>query len=425
VIQPWVLVAADRADAVDALRRLLDDDYRVEGATGAAALQRAVDGRRFDVIVADVGLAARHPERSEGSQASPNVDDILRCAQDDGTTLLFTADTGAPDHGHDVIRRPFDNARLRRLVRAQIASGQALRALRQRESETPPLLIAESPAMAAAAELIARAGATEASVLITGERGTGRAHVAATLHAASRRAHGPLVRARAAGLPELLFDAELFGAAAGAFLGSDGERIGRVEAADGGTLFIDEWADLTRRQQARLLRVVETGELERIGSPQVRRVDIRLVAATATVTDHDAGTVEIRLPPLRERAEDLPALARHFVRKHAAHFRKRVEGIDDRAVRALAGYHWPGNVGELEAVLARAVLACAGEVVTTTDLAIYSGDNRRLEQLPLEEVEYLLIRHALKRFGGNVSRAAVALGLSRSALYRRLQRFGL
>jgi DNA-binding NtrC family response regulator len=214
--------------------------------------------------------------------------------------------------------------------------------------------------------------------------------------------------------------------------------VGRFELADGGTLFLDEIANVPPAQQAKLLRVVETGEFERVGSSQTRRVDVRLLSATnASLEDEvSAGrfrqdllfrlnTVEIRLPPLRDRREDIPLLAAHFLTRHAQRYRKNVTSFDPAAIKALLDHAWPGNVRELDHVVERAVLMSSGTAIGRSHLGLQAPTEGRIDDMSLEDVEALLIRKALVRYDGNVSKAAEALGLSRGALYRRMQRYGL
>jgi DNA-binding NtrC family response regulator len=302
-------------------------------------------------------------------------------------------------------------------------------------------MIAESPVMRPVLELISRVGPSDANVLVTGENGSGKGTVARALHAVSARAARPLVVVNAGGLSEGVFESELFGHVKGAFTDAKADRVGRFELADGGTLFLDEIANVPMGLQPKLLRVLETGEFERVGSSRTRRVDVRILSATNADLRQEVAagrfrqdllfrlnTIEIPLPPLRERREDIPLLAEQFLLQHARRYRKRLAGFDPQALRALGEHSWPGNVRELDHAVERAVLMARGERVAASDLGIRSGPDagaRALEEMSLEEVEGLLIRKALARFDGNVSRAADALGLSRSALYRRLQRHGL
>jgi DNA-binding NtrC family response regulator len=287
-------------------------------------------------------------------------------------------------------------------------------------------------------ELIHRVGPSDANVLIRGENGTGKGVVARALHAASRRAQKPLVTVNAGGLSQSIFESELFGHVKGAFTDARTDRTGRFELADGGTLFLDEIANVPLAGQAKLLRVVETGELERVGSSQTRRVDVRLISATNAALEDEVragrfrqdllfrlNTVEIRIPPLRDRREDIALLAAHFLQTHAQRYRKPLDTFDPPAMKALLDHPWPGNVRELEHVVERAVLMSTGNTIGRSSLGLQPPTEGRIDDMSIEDVEALLIRKALVRYDGNVSRAAEALGLSRGALYRRMQRYGL
>jgi DNA-binding NtrC family response regulator len=289
-------------------------------------------------------------------------------------------------------------------------------------------------------QLIERVGPADANVLITGENGSGKGMVAQALHAVSSRAGKPMVTVNAGGLSEGVFESELFGHVRGAFTDAKTDRVGRFELADGGTLFLDEIANVSMNMQTKLLRVVETGEFERVGASKTRKVDVRVISATNADLNEDVkagrfrqdllfrlNTIEIRLPPLRDRREDVPLLALHFLRQHAQRYRKMLQGFEEPAIQALLAHPWPGNVRELDHAVERAVLMSPGNQVRAADLGLRTSSDGSLrpEDMSLEEVECFLIKKALARFDGNVSLAARALGLSRSALYRRLQRYGL
>ncbi|HET7248779.1 MAG TPA: sigma-54 dependent transcriptional regulator, partial [Gemmatimonadales bacterium] len=347
----------------------------------------------------------------------------------------------------DYIEKPWDNARLLQQLRTQIELGRAIRMSQRLESENrtlrkdgTPELIATSPAMQPVLRLMERVGPSDANALITGEHGTGKEVVARWLHGASARAGRTLVTVNLGGLAVGVVESELFGHNKGAFTDAKTDRVGRFEVADGGTLFLDEIANLSLSQQAKLLRVLQTGELERVGSSKTRKVDVRVLSATNAdiAAEVSAGrfredllfrinTIEIRLPPLRERRDDIPLLAAHFLKEYATRYRKPLNKFHADAMRALLAYGWPGNVRELAHAVERAVLLAEGDTVRVVDLNLRPpGDAPgRLEDMSLEEVERVLIQKALARAGGNVSTAAKALGLSRSALYRRLERHGL
>ena len=348
----------------------------------------------------------------------------------------------------DFIQKPWDNARLLAIVRTQVELSRALRRGQRLEAENlmlrgdgQPHLIADAPAMQPVLQMIARVGPSDANILITGENGTGKGLVAQALHAVSARAARPLVTVNAGGVSEGVFESELFGHVRGAFTDAKADRVGRFEMAEGGTLFLDEIANVPLSQQNKLLRVLETGDFERLGSSRTRRANVRLVSATNADLHAEVGagrfrqdllfrinTIEMRLPSLRERREDIPALAMHFLQRRARHYRKPITGFDPSAMQALLEHAWPGNVRELDHAIERAVLMAQGSTVKGSDLGLRSTRSEgaaRLEDMSLEDVECFLIKKAMSRYDGNVSHAARGLGLSRSALYRRLQRYGL
>jgi DNA-binding NtrC family response regulator len=276
--------------------------------------------------------------------------------------------------------------------------------------------------------------------LITGEHGTGKEVVARTIHALSLRSARPLITVNTGGLAEGVFESELFGHVKGAFTDARTDRIGRFELADSGTIFLDEVGNVPIHQQAKLLRVLESREMERVGSSRSKSIDVRVISATNINLQAACeggqfredllfrlNTVELHLPPLRERKEDIPALAAHFLSQYATRYRRLVKGFDAPAIQALLQYGWPGNVRELEHTLERAVLMCRTEQIQPGDLGLnlQRSQAHNLEELSLETVESILIRKALQRFQGNVSQAAEALGLSRGALYRRMEKYGL
>ena len=347
----------------------------------------------------------------------------------------------------DFIQKPWENERLLAMIRVHAELHQALRRARQLELENRllqadgmPEFIASSAAMQPVLELIAQVGPSDANVLITGEHGTGKEIVARLLHAASPRSRMPLVAVNAGGLPEGTFESEIFGHVKGAFTDARTDRIGRFELANGGTLFLDEIANVPLRQQAKLLRVLETGELERVGSSQTRRVDVRILSATNAQLHEEAAagnfredllfrinTVEIHLPALRDRTDDIPLLAQHFLTRNRARYRKQVSGFSAGAMQQMMVYPWPGNVRELEHTVERAVLLCRGDEIEPANLTIASSRPTApgFENMSIDEMEALLIRKVLRRCDGNISQAAESLGLSRAALYRRMEKYGL
>jgi DNA-binding NtrC family response regulator len=448
---PRVLVADDDPDVLAALKLLLKaDGFEIESATSPAQALAALESRDFDVALLDLNYARDTTSGREGLELveqlralDPTLPVVVMTAWGSVEGAVAAVRRGARDY----VQKPWDNARLLQTLRTQVELGRALRVGQRLEHENRllrregmPEMIAQAPVMRPVLDLLARVGPSDANVLVTGEHGTGKELVARILHASSPRSGRALVTVNVGGLAEGVFESELFGHVKGAFTGANADRVGRFELADGGTLFLDEIANVPLAQQARLLRVLQTGEFERVGSSRTRSVSVRLVSATNADLHGEVAagrfredllfrinTVEVRLPALRERREDLPALAAHFLRRHAQRYRKPVESLDPEALRALLAHPWPGNVRELDHVLERAVLMARGTTLEAGDLGLRvpAGGATTLEQMTLDEVERVLIQKALARHGGNVSDAAKTLGLSRSALYRRLERHGL
>lgn len=445
-----ILIADDQADVLEALRLLLKGEgYRVETARSPAGVLTALESREFDAVVMDLNYTRDTTSGREGL-------DLLQQLQALDWTLpvLVMTAWGSVDSAveamrrgaYDYVEKPWDNQRLLATLRNQVEMGRALRRGQRLESENEalrggrptglPVMIAESARMQPLLELMRRVAPSDANVLITGEHGTGKELVAQWIHAASTRASRAFVTVNMGGLSEGVFESELFGHVKGAFTDARSDRMGRFELAEGGTIFLDEIANVPLAQQARLLRVLQTGEMERVGSSRTRRVDARVISATNVDPQAEVAagrfredllfrlnTIELPLPPLRERRDDIVPLAMHFLRAHATRYGRQLTGFDAPAMQALLDHAWPGNIRELGHSVERAVLLAQGELVRVSDLALRlpAAGAARLEEMTLEEVERMMIRKALARFDGNVSQAARALGLSRSALYRRLE----
>jgi DNA-binding NtrC family response regulator len=448
---PRVLIADDQPDVLEALRLLLKTEgYQIELVSSPAGVLAALDAREFDVVLMDLNYARDTTSGQEGLDLLSRIqalDSTLPVVVMTAWSSVKIAVEAMRRGARDFIQKPWENERLISILRTQIELSRALRKGLRLEAENRllrgverPTLIAESPAMQPVLRLVANVGPSDANVLITGEPGTGKEVVALTLHAISPRASKPMVTVNAGGLPEGVFESELFGHVRGAFTDAKADRVGRFELADGSTLFLDEIANISATQQAKLLRVLQTGELERVGSSRTRQVDVRIVSATNADLNAEVAaghfradlqfrlnTIEIHLPPLRDRREDIPLLASHFLGRHAQRYRKPLAAFDPAAMQALLDHPWPGNIRELDHAVERSVLMAQGDTVKAADLGLRQSREGapRLEDMSLEDVEFSLIKKALARFDGNVSHAAKALGLSRSALYRRLQRFGL
>ncbi|MCA9634603.1 MAG: sigma-54-dependent Fis family transcriptional regulator [Myxococcales bacterium] len=450
-----VLVADDQADVLAALRLLLKGQgYQLHQARSPAEILAAVELHDFDAILIDLNYARDTTSGREG------LDLLAQLAALDATlpVLVMTAWSsvdGAVEAmrrgARDYIQKPWDNARLLATLRAQIELARAQRRSGRLAEENErlagggelPPLIAGSRAMEQVLRILERVAPADASVLITGEHGTGKEVIARWLHARSLRADRSFIAVNAGALSEGVMESELFGHVKGAFTDARADRLGCFELADGGTLFLDEIANMPAAQQARLLRVLQTGELQRVGSSKVRRVDVRVLSATnAPLAQLTAGggfredllyrlnTVEIHLPPLRERRDDILRLAEHFLRTRSPRYGGAVVGFTPAAEKALLEHRWPGNVRELEHVVERALLLAVGPAIREEDLVLRPGGGggeraAAIDEMTLDEAERYLIVRALARANNNVSEAAQRLGLSRSALYRRLARHGI
>ncbi|MBA3850157.1 MAG: sigma-54-dependent Fis family transcriptional regulator, partial [Opitutus sp.] len=361
-----ILVADDQPDVLEALRLLLKaEGYLIDTAKSPGSVMKAVEQRDYALALIDLNYTRDTTSGQEG------LDLLARLQAADATLPVVVMTAWASVEvaveamrrgAKDFITKPWDNPRLIAIVRNQIELASAVRAYHRLEQENQilrgkggPNLIAQSPAMRPVLEIISRVGPSDANVLITGENGTGKGVVAQALHAVSVRAGKPFISVNMGGLPEGVFESELFGHVRGAFTDAKTDRAGRFELADGGTLFLDEIGNIPMSQQAKILRVLETGELERVGSSRTYRVNVRLISATNADLQAEVAagkfrqdllfrlnTIHVHLPPLRERREDIPLLAQHFLKAHVERYRKPITGFEDGALEAMRDYAWPG-----------------------------------------------------------------------------------
>jgi len=444
------LIADDQADVLEALRLLLKGEgFAVETVESPADVIGQIEKRDYDAVLMDMNYTRDTTSGQEG------LDLLSRVASIDARLPVIVMTAWGSVEGvveamrrgaKDYIEKPWDDGRLIATLRTQIELGRALKHSQRLEAENRrlrpglPELIADAPSMKPVLQLMERIAPSDANVLITGEHGSGKEVVARWIHAASERANNPLVTVNAGGLSEGVFESEIFGHVKGAFTDARADRVGCFELADQGTLFMDEIANVGLKEQAKLLRVIETGELQRVGSSKMRTVDVRMLSATNADIKREVeegnfredllyrlNTVEIKLPPLRQRREDIPTLSMHFLGRMVSRYGKELKGFDPAALNAMTQHDWPGNVRELAHTVERAVLMAQGQRITVVDLGLASNgrSGTHLDEMTLDEAERRIIENALARCGGNVSDAADALGLSRSALYRRLQRHNL
>ena len=373
-----VLVADDQPDVLEALRLLLKaEGIETETVNSPAGILESLEKSDFDAVLMDLNYTRDTTSGQEGLDLLSE----LRLLDATVPVVVMTA-WGSVDGAVEAIRRgakdyiekPWDNERLLQTLRTHIELSRAVRRSQRLEGENrllkkpgAPDLISRSKEMTPVIEMMERVGPSDANVLITGEHGTGKDVVARWLHAVSHRANKPLVAVNAGGFSEGVFESELFGHVKGAFTDAKSDRIGCFELADRGTLFLDEIANISLQQQAKLLRVLETGEIQRVGSSKVRKVDVRFISATnADLAGIVAGgqfredllyrlnTVELPLPPLRARRVDIPLLAEHFLARHAERYGKVFDGFAEEATQALLAHPWPGNVRELQHAVERA-----------------------------------------------------------------------
>ncbi len=445
-----ILIADDQRDVLEALRILLKGEgYQTEAATSLAGIFNSLEKKEYALLLMDLNYARDTTSGQEGLSAIPRIrqiDNALPIVVMTAWATVELAVEAMKRGARDFVTKPWDNQRLLAIVGTQIELASALRRERKLEAEnellrgTMPSLIAESPAMKPVIEMISRVAPSDANILITGENGTGKSLIARAIHALSPRTSHAMITVNMGGLSETLFESELFGHVKGAFTDAKTDRAGRFELADESTLFMDEIANIPLAHQAKLLRVIETGDFERVGSSKTLHANVRIISATNSNLEHEVAagrfrqdllfrlnTIQITLPPLRERRDDIMPLANSFLAQHAEHYRKQIAGFDETARERLLQHRFPGNVRELDHIVERAVLMTQDRQICGSDLGLANdgGEPRNLEEMSLEEVEAFLIKKALARNDGNARKAAEALGLSRSAFYRRLQQYGL
>jgi len=445
-----ILIADDQADIREALRLLLrGEGYEVVEASSPSESLDALERADVDVALIDLNYTRDTTSGHEGYELLDRfraVDPTLPVLVMTGWSSVTGAVEAMRRGARDYVEKPWDDDKLLAAVQTQLDLRRALRRnsrlqeenVRRQRRDVPPF-IADAPAMRALREMIDRVAPSDASVLITGEHGSGKDVVASLLHRLSHRAARPLITMNAGGLSEGLAESELFGHVKGAFTDARADRIGCFELADEGTLFLDEIANMPLKLQPKLLRVLQTGELQRVGTSRVVTVDVRVISATNAdlAAETAAGrfredllyrlnTVVLHVPPLRERPEDIQPLARHYLERFATKYGRDTTGFDATATGALDAHAWPGNVRELSHAVERGVLLARSREISAADLGLSTaaGATTSGDDLSLEQVEELFIRKILARHGGDVRKAAEQLGISRSALYRRLQQFG-
>ena len=447
--QPLILIVDDDSPHRSMLRTVLRGwGYAVEEAEDGAAAVEQVKARAFDAVLTDVRMA-----RLDGIAAlreirewNPSIPVLIMTAWSSVQNAVDALRLGA----YDYLTKPLELDELKlaleralehtRLARESQEPGRA-------QSEASSLLLGRSEAMRELVEMVETVAPTEATVLVSGESGTGKELVARAIQAASTRRDKPFVTINCAALAENLLESELFGHEKGAFTGADRRREGRFVQAHGGTLFLDEIGEMPLSLQAKLLRVLQQGEVQRVGCDETIKVDVRVIAATNRVLADEVAAgrfredlfyrlnvIGLEVPPLRARREDIPLLASTFLERHAAANRKTIKGFTPQAMDAMLRYGWPGNVRELENAVERAVILSGGEYVAERALPLAvqnapvpdaDGEELALGSMSLEDVERKAIEATLRETEDNKSEAARRRGITRATLHSKLKKYGL
>jgi DNA-binding NtrC family response regulator len=452
-----ILIVDDNEDLLKAAKMYLKRHFaQVDTEKNPDAIPALMNNEDYDVILLDMNFTKDVSSGSEGYywlerilKIDPSSVVVLITAYGDVQMAVKAIKAGATDF----VLKPWENEKLLATLYSamrlretkdevehlRIKNQEINQALNDRFSE----IIGTSPAMQKIFQTIERVAKTDANVLILGENGTGKELLARAIHKNSARQSQNFASVDLGSITETLFESELFGHKKGAFTDAKEDRAGRFELANNGTLFLDEIGNLSMPLQAKLLTVLQNRKVSRVGSNKDTPIDIRLICATnMPLYDmvkenrfrqdllYRINTIEIEIPPLRDRFEDIPLLANHFLKHYSVKYEKSVARISDGAMTRMHKHNWPGNIRELQHAIERAVILCNGSILQPEDFNFSAPSGKEdgqlsLEQYNLEEVEKLLIRKVLKKYNGNITQAASELGLTRSSLYRRLEKYGL
>jgi DNA-binding NtrC family response regulator len=444
---PYVLIASDDNDYATTLTHFLQSQAcEVERCHDPKGVFREIGNREYQILVLDLSIT------DEGT--ADLVSFVSRQSPDTQMVLLFDINQfekaleGIRHGAYFYLPKSSPPSDMAWIIEKALIDLELKITLKNHEQRLFEELMGSSPAMMRVSELITKVAPTDSTVLLLGESGTGKEVMANAIHQLSSRRGQPFIAINCAALPEQILESELFGHVKGAFTGAESNKVGLFEAADGGTLFLDEVGDMPLVAQAKLLRTLQSGEIRRVGESTVHHVNVRMLAATNKDLVQDVkdksfredlyfrlNVFQINIPPLRERRDALPHLIKEFVKRFTAKYEKHILGLDDSAVNLLAHYEYPGNIRELESIIAHAVIMADTDIITATDLPdqLRFGTNARLE-LPLyegtatgtiQDMEKDLIERTLKQLNGNQTEVAKSLGISRSTLWRKLKEYGL
>jgi two-component system, NtrC family, response regulator HydG len=449
-----ILVVDDDQDVLTAARVVLRQKFEtVETEHNPNRLTSILQQNHYDVILLDMNYTAGTTTGNEGLYwlnqilaADQNQQVVMITAYSDIKVAVEAMKQGAADF----IVKPWENEKLEATVLASFKHAQSrkeLETLKTRQSQFSRIAstpdsewIGNSPRVTEVLKSVEKVAVTDANVLLLGENGTGKELVAKLIHRQSLRKDQPFIKVDVGSLPSNLFESELFGHKKGAFTDAREDRIGRLELANGGTLFIDEIGNLPLALQVKLLSVIQNREIIPLGSNKPQAVNIRLISAT-NLDIHNAvqsgefredllyriNTIEITLPPLRERSEDIPLLAKHFLKLYTAKYRKEDKKLNEDAIRYLQKYPWPGNVRELQHAIERAVIMSDSQELTKNDFLLTSRKvvTDKKEAISLDDLEKRAIKQAIEKHDGNMSKVAKELGVGRTTLYRKMARYGI
>ena len=443
-----ILVVDDQAHIIDSLTFLLESEgYEVIAADSPKTALQLINQKSVDVILTDMNFSQDTTSGKEGIEFVKSIrqsDSMLPIIVMTAWASIQLSVEAMQNGANDFVEKPWKNQRLLSLIRNQLKwsdekrNNRRLSALANRSGSQESLIFGSS-AMQSVMTLIERTAKSDANILLTGESGVGKSMIAEIIHQQSLRQQQPFVSVNMGALTDTLFASELFGHTKGAFTDAKSNRIGRFEMAHKGTLFMDEIANIPMALQAKLLRVLESGEFEPLGASKTQKVDVRIVSASNVDFDDEIAkghfrqdllyrlnTITIDIPPLRERIEDIEPLSEHFVAVFARKYRRPGVALSTAALNRLSAYTWPGNVRELAHCIERAVLVCANNLIEPSDFGI-SAPKSALPStdMTLAEAEKWMIEQALVVCGKNVSEAAEKLGVSRNALYRRMEKYAI
>ncbi|MEZ4900835.1 MAG: sigma-54 dependent transcriptional regulator [Spirosomataceae bacterium] len=452
-----ILIIDDDVDVLSAAKLMLKRHFnQVDIEKNPQRIPFLITNGDYDAILLDMNFTRDVISGKEGFDWLDRILDIDPLA----VVVLFTAYgdvemavRAMKSGAMDFVLKPWENEKLLSIMQAAVrkrAEGKsmidnqqsvvALKTLPNHSSSNQPQFLATSPQMQQLLDTVDRVATTDATVLILGENGTGKSDLAHFIHQKSHRAAHPFVLADLAAIPESLFESELFGHTKGAFTDAKEDRAGRFEEAQGGTLFLDEIGNLSLQMQAKLLTVLQNRTVTRVGSNKVIKIDVRIICATnqpigqmvaerAFRQDllYRINTIELRLPPLRERTEDIVPLAELFLKRYRHQYKRVVTSLSAALIKQLQRYNWPGNVRELRSAVERAVILAQQNTLQPEDFFqnAFTETSQFTETYQLEEMEKQLITKAMKKYNGNITEVARELGLSRQALYRRMEKYGL